>query len=56
MSNSILKKLNRQLTQIGNGTKLFCEFSITFAGDFRQLEPICSNKSELLFSSKLTQQ
>jgi hypothetical protein len=42
MSNSILKKLNRQLTQIGNKTKSFGGFSIIFAGDFCQLEPICS--------------
>jgi ATP-dependent DNA helicase PIF1 len=56
MSNSILKKLNRQLTQIGNRTKLFGGFSIIFAGNFRQLEPICSKESELLFSNKSTQQ
>jgi hypothetical protein len=31
---------------------LFGGFSIIFAGDFRQLEPICSQESELLFSSK----
>jgi hypothetical protein len=55
MSDSILKKLNRQLTQIGNRTKLFGGFSIIFAGDFRQLEPICSKESELLFTSKSTQ-
>jgi hypothetical protein len=35
---------------------LFGGFSIIFAGDFRQLEPICSKESELLFSSKSTQQ
>jgi hypothetical protein len=52
MSNSIFKKLNRQLTQVGNRTKSFGGFSIIFAGDFRQLEPICSKESELLFSSK----
>ncbi len=52
MSNSIFQKLNRQLTQIGNRTKLFGGFSIIFAGDFRQLEPICSKESELLFSRK----
>jgi hypothetical protein len=56
MSNSVLKKLNWQLTQIGNRTKLFGVFSIIFADDFRQLEPICSKESELLFSSKSTQQ
>ncbi len=56
MSNSILKKPNRQLPQIGNRTKLFGGFSIIFAGDFHQLEPICSKESELFFSSKSTQQ
>jgi ATP-dependent DNA helicase PIF1 len=56
MNNSILKKLNRQLTQIGNRTKLFGGFSIIFAGDFRQLEPIRSTESELLFSSKSSQE
>ena len=50
------KKLNRQLTQVGNRTKSFGGFSIIFAGDFHQLEPICSKESELFFSSKSTQQ
>jgi hypothetical protein len=31
---------------------LFGGFSIIFAADFRQLEPICSKESELLFSRK----
>ncbi len=52
MNDSIFKKLNRQLTQVGNRTKSFGGFLIIFAGDFRQLEPICSKESELLFSSK----
>ena len=56
MSDGIFKKLNRQLTQVGNRTKSFGGFLIIFAGDFRQLEPICSKESELLFSSKSTQQ
>jgi hypothetical protein len=47
---------NRQLTQIGNRTNSFGGFSIIFAGDLLQLEPICLKKSELLFSSKSTQQ
>jgi hypothetical protein len=38
--------------QIGNRTKSFGGFSIIFAGDFCQLEPIRSKESELLFSSK----
>jgi hypothetical protein len=49
-------QLNRQLTQVENRTKLFGRFSIIFAGDFRQLEPICSTESELLFSSKSSQE
>jgi hypothetical protein len=36
-------------------TKSFGRFSIIFAGDFCQLEHICSKESELLFSSKSTQ-
>jgi hypothetical protein len=57
MSNSIFKKLNRQLTQVGNRTKSFGGYSIIiFAGDFLQLEPICSTESELLFSSKSNQE
>ena len=49
-------QLNRQLTQVGNRTKSFGGFLIIFAGDFRQLEPICSKGSELLFSSKSSQE
>jgi hypothetical protein len=56
MSDSILKKLNRKLNQIGNRTKPFGEFSIIFADHFRQLETICSKESKLLFSGKSTQQ
>ncbi len=51
MSDSVLKRLNKKLKQIGNGTHVFGEFSIIFSGDFCQLEPVCSNDSELLFSS-----
>ncbi len=35
---------------------MFGGFSIIFAGDFHQLEPIYSKESNLLFSSKSTQQ
>jgi ATP-dependent DNA helicase PIF1 len=52
MSDSIFKKLNRQLTKVGNRTKSFGGLSIIFAGDFRQLDPICSKESAFLFSSK----
>jgi hypothetical protein len=36
---------------IGNRSKSFSGFSIIFAGDFCQLEPICSKESDLRFSS-----
>ena len=36
---------------IGNRSKSFSGFPIIFAGDFHQLEPICSKESDLLFSS-----
>ncbi len=51
MSDSILKMLDRKLKEIGNRNHAFGGFSIIFSGDFRQLEPVCSNKKELLFSS-----
>jgi hypothetical protein len=56
INDSIYKKINRQLTQVGNRTKSFGGFLIIFAGDFCQLEPICSKESELLFSSKSSQE
>jgi hypothetical protein len=36
---------------IGNRTLAFGGFSITFSGDFHQLEPAGSNEKELMFSS-----
>ncbi len=51
MSDSILKMLDIKLKDIGNRTQFFGGFSIIFSGDFRQLEPVCSNKKELLFST-----
>ncbi len=51
MRDSVLKRLDKKLKQIGNGTCVFGGFSIIFSGDFRQLEPVCSNDIELLFSS-----
>jgi hypothetical protein len=56
MNNNMFKNLNRQLTQVGNRTKSFGGFLIIFAGDFCQVEPICSKESELLFSSKSNQE
>ena len=50
MSDSVLKMLDIKLKDIGNRTQIFGGFSILFSGDFRQLEPVCSNKKELLFS------
>jgi hypothetical protein len=46
-----LKRLDKKFKQIGNTTRVFGGFSIIFSGDFCQLEPVCSNDSELLFSS-----
>jgi len=51
MSDSVLKKLDKKLKQIGNGARVYGGFSIIFSGDFCQLEPVCSNESKLLFSS-----
>ncbi len=51
MSNSVLKRLDKKLKRIGNAARVFGGFSIIFSGDFCQLEPVCSNDSELLFSS-----
>ena len=51
MSDSVLKELDKKLKDIGNRTHIFGGFSIIFSGDFRQLEPVCSNKKELLFST-----
>jgi hypothetical protein len=51
LSDSDLKRLDKKLKQIGNGTCVFGGFSIIFSGDFRQLEPVCNNDSELLFLS-----
>ncbi len=51
MSDSVLKELDIKLKAIGKRTIIFGGFSIIFPGDFRQLEPVCSNKKELLFST-----
>ncbi len=51
MSNSVLKRLDKKLKQIGNKACVFGGLSIIFSGDFSQLEPVCSNDGELLFSS-----
>ncbi len=51
MSDSILKTLNYKLMNIGNWSTSFGGFPILFAGDFSQLEPICSKESDHMFSS-----
>ena len=51
MSDSILRTLNYKLMNIGNRSKSFGGFSIIFAGDFCQLEPICLKESDLMFLS-----
>jgi hypothetical protein len=51
MSDSVLKMLNIKLKDIGNRNHIFGGFSIIFSEEFRQLEPVCSNKKKLLFST-----
>jgi hypothetical protein len=50
MSDSVLKRLDKKLKQIGNGARVYGGLSIIFSGDFCQLESVCSNESKLLFS------
>ncbi len=49
MSDIILKTLDRKLKEIGNRSLPFGGFTIIFAGDFRQLEPIGAKDTELPF-------
>jgi len=51
MSDTTLLTLDRRLKEIKNRSLPFGGFSIIFAGDFRQLEPIGAKDTELLFSS-----
>jgi len=46
MSDTILKTLDRKLKEIKDRTKPFGGFTIIFAVDFRQLEPIGANETE----------
>ena len=55
MSDTILKTLDRKLKEIKNWSQPFGGFTIIFAGDFRQLEPIGAKDTELLFSSLSSQ-
>jgi hypothetical protein len=51
MSDKILEALDVKLKEIGNRAKPFGGFSIIFAGDFHQLEPVGSTEFDLMFSS-----
>ena len=51
MSDKNLGTLDVKLREIGNRAKPFGGFTIVFAGDFRQLEPVGSTEIDLLFSS-----
>ncbi len=51
ISNRNLITLNNRLIEIGNRTTSFGGLSNIFACDFHQLEPICLNESDLMFSS-----
>jgi len=55
MSDTTLLTLDRRLKEIKNRSLPFGGFSIIFAGDFRQLEPIGAKDTELLFSSLSSQ-
>jgi hypothetical protein len=51
MSDKILEALDVKLKETGNRAKPFGGFSIIFAGDFHQLEPVGSTEFDLMFSS-----
>jgi hypothetical protein len=55
MSDTILKTLDRKLKEIKNRSQPFGGFTIIFARDFQQLEPIGAKDTELLFSSLSSQ-
>ncbi len=55
MSDSILKTLDRKLKEFRNKSLPFGGFTIIFAGDLHQLEPIGAKDTELLFSSLSSQ-
>ncbi len=55
MSDTIFKTLDRKMKEIGNQSQPFSGFTIIFAGDFRQLEPVGAKDTELLFSSLSSQ-
>jgi hypothetical protein len=49
MSDSTLQTLNKKLTAIGQTNESLGGFTIIFIGDFRQLEPVCSKETDLMF-------
>jgi hypothetical protein len=51
MSDKNLEALDVKLKEIGNRAKPFGGFSIIFAEDFHQLEPVGSTEFDLMFSS-----
>ncbi len=51
MSYSTLQMLNKKLTAIGQTNKSFGGFTIIFIGGFRQLKPVCSKETDLMFST-----
>ncbi len=51
MSDKILESLDVKLKEIGNRANPFGGFSIIFAGDFHQLEPVGSTEFDLMFAS-----
>jgi hypothetical protein len=51
MSDKILEVFDVKLKEIGNRAKPFGGFSIMFAGNFHQLEPVGSTEFDLMFSS-----
>jgi hypothetical protein len=55
MSDTILKTLDRKLKGIGNQSLPFGGFTIIFAKDFHQLEPVGAKDTELLLSSLSSQ-
>jgi hypothetical protein len=51
MSDKILEVLDVKLKEIGNSAKPFGGFSIIYAGDFCQLEPVGSMEFDLIYLS-----
>ncbi len=55
MSDTILKTLDRKLKEIENRSQPFGGFTIIFARDLQQLEPIGAKATDLLFLSLSSQ-